>query len=286
MWCVWTGMNYAISSVIFFLSECVGSMVRFFFVCFLSSHLVDYDFNLATVYSSRFCIIEKKIKRPTHKNAPRQLLRLSVQNRNPNISLEIKKPTRHWENKVWCDSVSMVEGTLRGDDVKTKAQAGKKTEETTADRPNHALANDRSHRLKSANHRHPKKHHRASYNHVSTKDHRPTKNHRTAKHRGIKSWSTRNRSKQLPMMAWWILRTTTLWGVLVAVACLVATAQGSEFPERECCDPVYPPNTATTASAPVTHPVSVSKPAVAAGKSLSVISVVLWFGWCYIQHFF
>lgn len=31
---------------------------------------------------------------------------------------------------------------------------------------------------------------------------------------------------------------------------------GSEFPERECCDPIYPPNTATTAAAPVTHPVS------------------------------
>lgn len=30
----------------------------------------------------------------------------------------------------------------------------------------------------------------------------------------------------------------------------------SEFPERECCDPVYPPNTATTAAEPVTHPIS------------------------------
>ncbi|KAI5639972.1 hypothetical protein NE865_07543 [Phthorimaea operculella] len=48
------------------------------------------------------------------------------------------------------------------------------------------------------------------------------------------------------------------WGALVALALLAAGVGGSEFPERECCDPVYPPNTATTAAAPVTVPVSKS----------------------------
>ncbi|CAH2060800.1 unnamed protein product, partial [Iphiclides podalirius] len=43
---------------------------------------------------------------------------------------------------------------------------------------------------------------------------------------------------------------------LVGVVVLAACVGGSEFPERECCDPVYPPNTATTAAAPVTYPVS------------------------------
>ncbi|CAG4962289.1 unnamed protein product [Colias eurytheme] len=35
----------------------------------------------------------------------------------------------------------------------------------------------------------------------------------------------------------------------------VSSVGASEFPERECCDPVYPPATATTAAPPVTHPV-------------------------------
>lgn len=46
------------------------------------------------------------------------------------------------------------------------------------------------------------------------------------------------------------------WSVLGVVVLGVVCVGGSEFPERECCDPVYPPNTATTAAAPVTHPVS------------------------------
>lgn len=46
-----------------------------------------------------------------------------------------------------------------------------------------------------------------------------------------------------------------LWP-LVGVVLLAAWVCGSEFPERECCDPVYPLNTATTAAAPVTSPVS------------------------------
>ncbi|CAG5037809.1 unnamed protein product [Parnassius apollo] len=47
-----------------------------------------------------------------------------------------------------------------------------------------------------------------------------------------------------------------LWAVVGVVVLAAAWVGGSEFPERECCDPVYPPNTATTAAAPVTHPVS------------------------------
>lgn len=47
-------------------------------------------------------------------------------------------------------------------------------------------------------------------------------------------------------------RVWSVIGILVLVTC----AGGSEFPERECCDPVYPPNTATTAAAPVTPPLS------------------------------
>ncbi|CAG9569781.1 unnamed protein product [Danaus chrysippus] len=46
------------------------------------------------------------------------------------------------------------------------------------------------------------------------------------------------------------------WSVLGVVVLGVVCVGGSEFPERECCDPVYPPNTATTAAAPVTHPVN------------------------------
>lgn len=48
-----------------------------------------------------------------------------------------------------------------------------------------------------------------------------------------------------------------IWRV-VGVVLLVSVVGGSEFPERECCDPVYPPNTATTAAAPITPPVSKS----------------------------
>lgn len=55
----------------------------------------------------------------------------------------------------------------------------------------------------------------------------------------------------------------SMWGYLgvwrvVGVVLLATMVGGSEFPERECCDPVYPPNTATTAAAPVTPPVSKS----------------------------
>lgn len=50
-------------------------------------------------------------------------------------------------------------------------------------------------------------------------------------------------------------RTGWPWPVM-GVVVLAICVSGSEFPERECCDPVYPPNTATTAAAPVTHPVS------------------------------
>lgn len=55
----------------------------------------------------------------------------------------------------------------------------------------------------------------------------------------------------------------SMWGHLrvwrvVGVVLLATIVGGSEFPERECCDPVYPPNTATTAAAPVTPPVSKS----------------------------
>ncbi|XP_037294445.1 uncharacterized protein LOC119189321 [Manduca sexta] len=44
--------------------------------------------------------------------------------------------------------------------------------------------------------------------------------------------------------------------VVGVVVLLAARVGGSEFPERECCDPVYPPNTATTAAAPITPPIS------------------------------
>lgn len=57
----------------------------------------------------------------------------------------------------------------------------------------------------------------------------------------------------------------SMWGCLgmwrvVGVVMLATMVGGSEFPERECCDPVYPPNTATTAAAPavVTPPISKS----------------------------
>lgn len=46
------------------------------------------------------------------------------------------------------------------------------------------------------------------------------------------------------------------WTVVGVLVFLVAWAGGSEFPERECCDPVYPPNTATTAAVPVTPPIT------------------------------
>lgn len=47
-----------------------------------------------------------------------------------------------------------------------------------------------------------------------------------------------------------------IWFVVGVVVLLVAWVGGSEFPERECCDPVYPPNTATTEAAPVTPPIT------------------------------
>lgn len=58
-----------------------------------------------------------------------------------------------------------------------------------------------------------------------------------------------------------------VWSVL-GILVLVAGAGGSEFPERECCDPVYPPNTATTAAAPVTQPL----PPKIAGKTFLLFS--------------
>ncbi|XP_037876747.1 uncharacterized protein LOC101736650 isoform X2 [Bombyx mori] len=42
----------------------------------------------------------------------------------------------------------------------------------------------------------------------------------------------------------------------VGVVLLTVCVKASEFPERECCDPVYPPNTATTAAVPVTPPLT------------------------------
>lgn len=48
------------------------------------------------------------------------------------------------------------------------------------------------------------------------------------------------------------------WGWWLAAVLLTSGWVGaSEFPERECCDPVYPPSTQTTA-APVTPPVQTS----------------------------
>lgn len=52
------------------------------------------------------------------------------------------------------------------------------------------------------------------------------------------------------------VRFDGVWTVVGVLVFLVAWAGGSEFPERECCDPVYPPNTATTAAAPVTPPIT------------------------------
>ncbi|PZC80384.1 hypothetical protein B5X24_HaOG214802 [Helicoverpa armigera] len=51
------------------------------------------------------------------------------------------------------------------------------------------------------------------------------------------------------------LSLSGIWPVVGVVALLAAWVGGSEFPERECCDPVYPPNTATTAAAPITPPI-------------------------------
>ncbi|VVC99237.1 unnamed protein product [Leptidea sinapis] len=50
------------------------------------------------------------------------------------------------------------------------------------------------------------------------------------------------------------VKSMCVWALCVVLG--ISCVHGSEFPERECCDPVYPPNTATTAAAPVTHPVS------------------------------
>ena len=51
------------------------------------------------------------------------------------------------------------------------------------------------------------------------------------------------------------LRLSGIWSVVGVVVLLGSWVGGSEFPERECCDPVYPPNTATTAAAPITPPI-------------------------------
>lgn len=58
-----------------------------------------------------------------------------------------------------------------------------------------------------------------------------------------------------PSMSRGWLGVSGIWSVVGLAVLLVARVGGSEFPERECCDPVYPPNTATTAAAPVTQPV-------------------------------
>ncbi|CAF4923809.1 unnamed protein product [Pieris macdunnoughi] len=48
------------------------------------------------------------------------------------------------------------------------------------------------------------------------------------------------------------LVTMCMW---LCVLVGITSVGASEFPERECCDPVYPPVTVTTSSPPVTHPV-------------------------------
>lgn len=54
-------------------------------------------------------------------------------------------------------------------------------------------------------------------------------------------------------------RLDGVWPVIAVLVLMVAWVGGSEFPERECCDPVYPQNTVTTAAAPpVTPPVQTS----------------------------
>lgn len=53
-------------------------------------------------------------------------------------------------------------------------------------------------------------------------------------------------------------RLDGVWPVIAVLALMVARVGGSEFPERECCDPVYPQNTVTTAAAPVTPPLQTS----------------------------
>ncbi|XP_048486782.1 uncharacterized protein LOC105383545 isoform X4 [Plutella xylostella] len=65
------------------------------------------------------------------------------------------------------------------------------------------------------------------------------------------------------------------WGLILLS--LVACVGASEFPERECCDPVYPPNTATTPAAPVTHPVStkVVGPGLIAGPGIKGTMAIL-----------
>ncbi|KAJ0171122.1 hypothetical protein K1T71_013321 [Dendrolimus kikuchii] len=47
-----------------------------------------------------------------------------------------------------------------------------------------------------------------------------------------------------------------IWKMVGLLLLLVTWVSASEFPERECCDPVYPPNTATTAAAPITPPIT------------------------------
>ncbi|XP_046974149.1 uncharacterized protein LOC124540537 [Vanessa cardui] len=69
------------------------------------------------------------------------------------------------------------------------------------------------------------------------------------------------------------LRVGCVVGVLMLGFVVVGA---SEFPERECCDPVYPPNTATTAAAPVTHPVSkVSGPGPGIKGTMAILNCLL-----------
>ncbi|XP_063369994.1 GDNF family receptor alpha-4 isoform X1 [Cydia amplana] len=70
-----------------------------------------------------------------------------------------------------------------------------------------------------------------------------------------------------------------MWVLLVVG--MVGGVGGSEFPERECCDPVYPPNTATTAAAPVTVPVSkaagpyIGEKGVPGVKAMAILNCLL-----------
>lgn len=130
----------------------------------------------------------------------------------------------------------MVERRTRGDDVTKKETEGGKE----AEKANYFSLGYSSDRSKSVDHKRP----------LTEND-----------------LLTGSDQFRLTTMVRSLLRIGRLWGVVVVVVCLMSWVEGSEFPERECCDPVYPPNTATTPAAPVTHPVSVSKPA-AAGEFL------------------
>lgn len=51
----------------------------------------------------------------------------------------------------------------------------------------------------------------------------------------------------------WMPSNIIKW-LLVVTACLIGWTQASEFPERECCDPVYPPPIPTVPSSSVATP--------------------------------